>query len=76
MKKILNSKIISFWTFITILIISIINVAYTAISIYNNPTTSFPWTTAFNFPGVIYIVPLILSLCVHLYLMRQFFRIK
>lgn len=66
-KKSLGSKKISFGASTIILAISIIHITITAISIHNNPSTSFPWWTAFYFPGIIYLIPFTGSLLVFLY---------
>lgn len=64
---VIKGKKISFLCFIFILMVAIIHITISAIGIYNNPYTSFPWHAAIFFTGIFYIIPLIVSLCIFLY---------
>lgn len=50
-----------------LLIIGIIHITINAISIYNNPFTSFPWYSAIFFTGLYYLPLLIILAIAYIY---------
>lgn len=53
-------------------IIGVVDTAYNAILIYNTPATSFPWTTALYFPGIIYLIIFALEVIIYTILKKIF----
>lgn len=63
MRKIISR--ILFWLMIAVLVAGAGLIAHEAVSLYNSPYTSFPWHTAFIFPGLYVYAALIVLFILH-----------
>lgn len=67
-KTILKAKRISLLCLIILFVIAVIHISINCVVLYKDPTTSFPWYSAILFTGILYVIPLIITLGIFFYL--------